>query len=618
MTETIFLILRLLIAVVAAFLVGKLVAKLKLPSILGWLIAGMILGPHALNVVNNELLNAVWYETTMHILECAVGLMIGTELVWRKIKKSGKSIVVTTLTQSLGTFAVVTLVFGIVFYFSDIPLYLAFIFGGIALATAPAPALSIVREFKTRGPVTNTLIPMAALDDIVGCIVFFTTIAVVAGKLSAGDLPAYMIALIVIMPLAIGVVTGLLAGVLLKKERKTPATLIILIFTILIASAVGFFFNNVVMPKPVLNFMLIGMAFSATFANMISEKRLEQIMHAFNPILGVAMILVILNLGAPLDYHLIMGAGLFTVIYIIARAFGKYFGAYFGAAITKSPKTVKKFLGFTLLPHSGVSLVFTGIAVGVLTGPDPESAKIIQGTIAAAAVINEIIAVIMAKKGFEWAGEFDSAVASVENEASENHNKTIITISRQHGSGGRAVGRMLSEQLNIPFYDNEIIEIASETSEIDKSFFEDNDTKGAGSILYDLSVGLPHGFSVNDRMFIQQSEVIRNIAKKGSCVIVGRCADYVLKDNPRVIKVFLYSDSESRKKRVAEVYGEPTDAIEKTERRRASYYNYYTGKNFGDAENYDICLDSNSLGFDVCVEIIKSAYNEYESRDKNV
>lgn len=618
MTETIFLILRLLIAVVAAFLVGKLVAKLKLPSILGWLIAGMILGPHALNVVNNELLNAVWYETTMHILECAVGLMIGTELVWRKIKKSGKSIVVTTLTQSLGTFAVVTLVFGIVFYFSDIPLYLAFIFGGIALATAPAPALSIVREFKTRGPVTNTLIPMAALDDIVGCIVFFTTIAVVAGKLSTGDLPAYMIALIVIMPLAIGVVTGLLAGVLLKKERKTPATLIILIFTILIASAVGFFFNNVVMPKPVLNFMLIGMAFSATFANMISEKRLEQIMHAFNPILGVAMILVILNLGAPLDYHLIMGAGLFTVIYIIARAFGKYFGAYFGAAITKSPKTVKKFLGFTLLPHSGVSLVFTGIAVGVLTGPDPESAKIIQGTIAAAAVINEIIAVIMAKKGFEWAGEFGSAVASVENEASENHNKTIITISRQHGSGGRAVGRMLSEQLNIPFYDNEIIEIASETSEIDKSFFEDNDTKGAGSILYDLSVGLPHGFSVNDRMFIQQSEVIRNIAKKGSCVIVGRCADYVLKDNPCVIKVFLYSDSESRKKRVAEVYGEPTDAIEKTERRRASYYNYYTGKNFGDAENYDICLDSNSLGFDVCVEIIKSAYNEYESRDKNV
>ena len=117
------------------------------------------------------------------------------------------------------------------------------------------------------------------------------------------------------------------------------------------------------------------------------------------------MILVILNLGAPLDYHLILGAGLYTAIYIIARAVGKYFGAYFGARITKSESTVQKYLGLTLLPHSGVSLVFTGIAVSVLSGPAPECAAIVQGTIAAAAVINEIIAVMIAKKGFEWAGE---------------------------------------------------------------------------------------------------------------------------------------------------------------------------------------------------------------------
>ena len=398
-------IVRLLAAVILAFLAGKLISKLKLPSILGWLIAGMVLGPHALSLVNSALLDAVWYQSAVHILECAVGLMIGTELVWKRIKKSGRSIIITTLTQSLGTFLLVSLVFGIVFYFTNIPLYLAFLFGGIALATAPAPALSIVREFKTKGPVTSTLIPMAALDDIVGCIVFFTTIALVAGNLSAGEMPAYMIALVVLLPLAIGVVTGLLAGLVLKKERPAPVTLALLIITILIASGVGFLCNGL-LPRPVLNFMLIGMAFSATFSNMMPEERLEQIMKGFNPILGVAMIVVILNLGAPLDYHLILGAGLFTAIYIIARALGKYFGAFFGAAVTKSPKTVRNFLGFTLLPHSGVSLVFTGIAVSVLTGPAPECAKIIQGTIAAAAVINEIIAVVMAKKGFEWAGEF--------------------------------------------------------------------------------------------------------------------------------------------------------------------------------------------------------------------
>lgn len=398
-------ILRLLIMVILALGIGKLVSKLKLPSILGWLITGMVFGPHAFAVMNQETLDAGWYQIVVHVLECAVGLMIGTELVWNKIKCSGKSIVITTLTQSLGTFFVVSLVFGVVFYLSDIPVYLAFIFGGIALATAPAPALSIVREFNTKGPVTGTLIPMAALDDIVGCIVFFTTIAIVAGNLSSGELPAYMIALVVILPLIIGAVTGFFAGMLLKREQNAFATMATLIGMILVTSAVGFVFNHFVMPSPVLNFMLMGMAFSAAFSNMVTEERLEQIMQGFNPILGIAMIIVILNLGAPLDYHLILGAGMFTAIYIIARAAGKYFGAYFGASVTKSPESVKKYLGLTLLPHSGVSLVFTGIAVSVLAGPAPDCAKIIQGTIAAAAVINEIIAVIAAKKGFEWAGE---------------------------------------------------------------------------------------------------------------------------------------------------------------------------------------------------------------------
>lgn len=406
--KLIILFIRLLAAVILAFMAGKLISKFKLPSILGWLIAGMVLGPHALSLMDHQILDAQWYQTIVHILECAVGLMIGTELVWSKIKRSGKAIVITTFTQSIGTFLFVSLVFGIVFYLQDIPLYLAFLFGGIALATAPAPALSIVREFKADGPVTNTLIPMAALDDIVGCIVFFTTVAIVAGNLSAGELPAYMIALVVILPLVIGAAAGLLAGLFLKKERSSRGTLLLLILNILIASGVGFIFNDLVMPKPVLNFMLIGMAFSAAFSNMVTEERLEEIMRVFNPFLGISMILVILNLGAPLDYHLIMGAGLFTVIYIVARALGKYCGAYFGAGITKSPETVKKFLGFTLLPHSGVSLVFTGIAVSVLSAPAPECARIIQGTIAAAAVINEILAVILAKKGFEWAGELKS------------------------------------------------------------------------------------------------------------------------------------------------------------------------------------------------------------------
>ncbi len=422
------LILRLVITIIIAFFIGKLVSKFKLPAILGWLITGMILGPHALSIVNETLLDANWYNTFIHVLECAVGLLIGTELVWKKIKKTGKQIVITTLTQSLGTFILVSLAFGVIFYFTGIPIYLGIIFGGIALATAPAPALSIVREFKTDGPVTKTLIPMAALDDIVAVIVFFSSISIISAGLSEQKLPAYMIALVILLPLIIGVATGLIAGIVLKKERNKKETLALLIIMIIFASAIGFFFNNYVMPKPVLNFMLIGMAFSATFSNMISEKRLEQIMNNFNPILGFSMIVVILNLGAPLNYHLILNAGLYTAIYIIVRALGKYFGAYFGASITKSPETVKKYLGLTLLPHSGVSLVFTGIAVSVLSNSAPECAQIIQGTIAAAAVINEIIAVIIAKKGFELAGEFNKNCisATFSNMISEKRLEQIM------------------------------------------------------------------------------------------------------------------------------------------------------------------------------------------------
>lgn len=214
------LILRLVVTIIIAFFIGKLVSKFKLPAILGWLITGMILGPHALSIVNETLLDANWYNTFIHVLECAVGLLIGTELVWNKIKKTGKQIVITTLTQSLGTFILVSLAFGVIFYFTGIPIYLGIIFGGIALATAPAPALSIVREFKTDGPVTKTLIPMAALDDIVAVIVFFSSISIISAGLSEQKLPAYMIALVILLPLIIGVATGLLAGIVLKKEIK--------------------------------------------------------------------------------------------------------------------------------------------------------------------------------------------------------------------------------------------------------------------------------------------------------------------------------------------------------------------------------------------------------------
>lgn len=399
----------LILALVIALIAGKLISKLKLPAILGWLIAGMIMGPHAIGLLSNSLLEAPWFNTVESLLECVVGLMIGTELIWSQMKKAGKQILVTTITESLGTFFVVSLVFGIIFWLTDVPIYLAFLFGGIALATAPAPSLSVVNEFKTAGPVTRTLIPMAALDDLVGALVFFLVVAFVSAHLSTTGVPLPVVICLVFLPVLIGIITGFLTGKLLQHSKTQNVTLTIMLIMLLLSAGIGFIINAM-LPTPVLNFMLIGMSFSTVFSNMITEQQLNGIMNIMNPFISFSLVVAILNLAAPLDYHLIFGAGIYTVIYILTRAVGKYSGAYFGATITHAPSTVKKYLGFTLLPHSGVSLVFTGIAVSILNGPAPECASIIQGTIAAAAVINEIIAVYMAKKGFEWAGELHKAV----------------------------------------------------------------------------------------------------------------------------------------------------------------------------------------------------------------
>lgn len=151
--------------------------------------------------------------------------------------------------------------------------------------------------------------------------------------------------------------------------------------------------------------MLMGVSYSTVFANMLSKEQLNNAVGWFQPILAVCLITTIVDLGSPLDYHLIIGAGVFTFVYMISRAFGKYFGARIGAKVTDMPKSVQKYLGLTLLPHSGVSIVFTGVVSSVLAAPAPELASLVKGTIAAAAVINEIIAVLIAKKGFELSGE---------------------------------------------------------------------------------------------------------------------------------------------------------------------------------------------------------------------
>lgn len=397
--------LRLFAVFCVALIVGKLVSKLRLPAILGWLIAGVVFGPYLTNIVTLEIMDALWYKITIKIFECFAGVMIGREIIFKKIAKSGKQIIGITFVQSIATFLFVSLVFALVFLCVDLPIYLAFIFGGIALATAPAPALSIVNEYHTDGPVTKTLIPLAAIDDVIGVIVFFTVISVVNVTMGGASVSAAAILGMIFLPFVVGVVTGGLGALIIRKIKNKYLNLALLVFFLALSITAGLFIDYFVYGSFSLNYLLIGMACSATFSNFVDEKKMTEVFELYQPILFVSLIVVIINLGMPLDYRLIAGAGVFTAVYILSRAAGKIGGAFLGGKITKAEKSVTKYLGFTLLPHSGVSLVFTGIAASTLAGFAPELVSVIQGTIVAAAIINELIAVIVAKFAFKWAGE---------------------------------------------------------------------------------------------------------------------------------------------------------------------------------------------------------------------
>lgn len=410
--------IRLILVVLLAFAAGKLASLLKMPAVLGFLIAGMVLGPNALGLLPQSILDAAAYKTLISYLECGMGLMLGSEMVWKRLRSYGKQIVVITLFQSLMTFFVVTVAFSLIFYFLGIPMFLGLVFGGIALATAPAPALSIVTEYKTDGPVTRTLIPLAVMDDVIAICVFISVMGVVLHHTAGGAIPGTLIVWIVLLPILIGAMAGLPTAAIMKRLPSAGARALAVLAGAVAAATLTLLVNTFWMPFPVLNFMMTGMAYSAVFANQINEDMLKETMLYCNPAIAGCFTLIILNLGAPLDYHLILGAGVFTAVYILARAAGKMGGAALGAQLSHAAPTVKKYLGMTLLPHSGVSLVLTGIAVSSLTGEYSAYGDIVRGTIAAAAVINEVIAVFVARQGFKLAGEMGNKQDVISNEPS--------------------------------------------------------------------------------------------------------------------------------------------------------------------------------------------------------
>lgn len=183
----------------------------------------------------------------------------------------------------------------------------------------------------------------------------------------------------------------------------------------------------------------------------------------------------------------------------------------------------------------------------------------------------------------------------------------VITITREFGSGGRTIGRAVADELGYDFYDYELVKKAAEESGMAEEYVEKHGEDANGRSLLSFMWNNAGG-SVSDLLYIAQRTVIQNLAEKGNCVIVGRCADYILRDRDDVFNIFIKAQPEFKQKRIVEKYGERPESPEKRvndkDKRRIAYYKYYTGRKWGDADNYELCLDSGVIGVEKCIDLI--------------
>lgn len=199
---------------------------------------------------------------------------------------------------------------------------------------------------------------------------------------------------------------------------------------------------------------------------------------------------------------------------------------------------------------------------------------------------------------------------------------SIITISREFGTGARLIGRELAAMLGYGYYDRALIEMAAEKSGLSEEFIERTEEKASNSFLYNLAtaayitsdLGMQYTVPVNDRAFMVQSDVIRDIAKSGNGIIVGRCADFILKDHPRLLRVFIFANKEDRINRIVNEYGQDAknaeSVLNKIDKGRANYHKFYTGTPWKALENYDICINTSAIGIQGAVLAIKAAAEE--------
>lgn len=371
---------------------AKILSKFKLPNVTGYLIAGLIIGPSLLGIIPKEA-----SDKLSIISEAALSFIaysIGSEFNIENLKRVGKGVILITVLEALTAVFLVDIV--MIFVLGQSVAF-SLVLGAIAAATAPAATLMVVRQYKAKGPVVDTLLPVVAMDDAVGIMAFgvSTTIAQTLVKNSGGISIAKIILiplLEIVAALVIGFGMGIFLTYLSKKVKGEDGLLSIVIAILFATAGIAIRFN--------LSSLLACMMVGATLTNLDpNNKRAFTAVERFTPPVLISFFTIA---GVQLDLSILKEVGLLGIVYIVVRVVGKMLGAYLGAKISDFPDTVQKYLGFTLIPQAGVAIGLSMIAQNTL--PSPYGAQV-RTIVLAATVIYELLGPMITKTALIKAGE---------------------------------------------------------------------------------------------------------------------------------------------------------------------------------------------------------------------
>lgn len=382
---------NLAIALILGLLSSKLVKKIHLPNVTGYLIIGLIVGPYCLKLLSVEVI-----EQFSIIPEIALGFIafaIGSEFKLSYLKKVGKSPVIIAFAEAFG--AVLVVDFVLIVTGHDVAFSL--VLGAIAAATAPAATLMVVRQYKAKGPLTNTLLPVVAIDDALALMGFGISVAIAKAISSHGTVPLAASLIDPIVEIVGALIFGAILGIVLKflvkwftgRGNRLTASIAMILLCIGVSHLIG------------VSVLLACMAMSAVFVNIsnVSITIFEQVDRITPPI----FMLFFFISGAELDMSILPSVGVIGALYVVFRVVGKVAGAALGAKIAHSEPVVKKYLGLTLIPQAGVAIGLASIAMTVV----PEYGNKIRTIILCGTVIYELVGPVIAKLALKKAGEIE-------------------------------------------------------------------------------------------------------------------------------------------------------------------------------------------------------------------